>query len=77
MSCISLVISCLKFHVYSINVTLQGAIAQAGGVKALVDLIFKWSNGGEGVLVCQLLFRTSQDAHALTCILSLATVVHE
>ncbi|XP_027113367.2 protein ARABIDILLO 1-like [Coffea eugenioides] len=28
----------------------KGAIAQAGGVKALVDLIFKWSNGGEGVL---------------------------
>ncbi|XP_022863476.1 protein ARABIDILLO 1 isoform X1 [Olea europaea var. sylvestris] len=30
----------------------QGAIAEAGGVKALVDLIFKWSGstGGEGVL---------------------------
>ncbi|KAL0425773.1 UNVERIFIED_CONTAM: protein ARABIDILLO 1 [Sesamum radiatum] len=29
-----------------------GAIAEAGGVKALVDLIFKWSrsSGGEGVL---------------------------
>ncbi|KAL3537064.1 hypothetical protein ACH5RR_000430 [Cinchona calisaya] len=27
----------------------KGAIAQAGGVKVLVDLIFKWSNG-EGVL---------------------------
>lgn len=30
----------------------QGAIAEAGGVKALVDLIFKWSTGGDGVLVC-------------------------
>ncbi|KAM3266158.1 protein ARABIDILLO 1 [Capsicum annuum] len=30
---------------------LQAAIAEAGGVKALVDLIFKWSiTGGEGVL---------------------------
>ncbi|XP_023899766.1 protein ARABIDILLO 1 [Quercus suber] len=28
----------------------KGAIAEAGGVKALVDLIFKWSTGGEGVL---------------------------
>ncbi|GAB4844292.1 Protein ARABIDILLO 1 [Ancistrocladus abbreviatus] len=28
----------------------KGAIAEAGGVKALVDLIFKWSNGGDGVL---------------------------
>lgn len=31
---------------------VQGAIAKAGGVKALVDLIFKWSTGGDGVLVC-------------------------
>lgn len=31
---------------------MQAAIAEAGGVKALVDLIFKWSvTGGEGVLV--------------------------
>ncbi|TXG62528.1 hypothetical protein EZV62_009522 [Acer yangbiense] len=29
---------------------LSGAIAEAGGVKALVDLIFKWSSGGDGVL---------------------------
>ncbi|GAV82451.1 Arm domain-containing protein/F-box-like domain-containing protein [Cephalotus follicularis] len=28
----------------------KGAIAVAGGVKALVDLIFKWSSGGDGVL---------------------------
>ncbi|KNA26096.1 hypothetical protein SOVF_000160 [Spinacia oleracea] len=28
----------------------KGAIAKAGGVKALVDLIFKWSTGGDGVL---------------------------
>ncbi|XP_059651636.1 protein ARABIDILLO 1 [Cornus florida] len=28
----------------------KGAIADAGGVKALVDLIFKWSVGGDGVL---------------------------
>ncbi|KAG9141723.1 hypothetical protein Leryth_026643 [Lithospermum erythrorhizon] len=28
----------------------KGAIAEAGGIKALVDLIFKWSVGGEGVL---------------------------
>ncbi|CAB4269504.1 unnamed protein product [Prunus armeniaca] len=28
----------------------KGAIAEAGGVKALVDLIFKWSSGGDGVL---------------------------
>lgn len=28
----------------------KGAIAEAGGIKALVDLIFKWSNGGDGVL---------------------------
>ena len=26
-------------------------MAEAGGVKALVDLIFKWSTGGKGVLV--------------------------
>lgn len=31
---------------------LQGAIAEAGAVQALVDLIFKWSIGGDGVLVC-------------------------
>ncbi|KAJ6400233.1 hypothetical protein OIU84_015810 [Salix udensis] len=28
----------------------KGAIAEAGGVKALVDLIFKWFSGGDGVL---------------------------
>ncbi|RVW32317.1 Protein ARABIDILLO 1 [Vitis vinifera] len=28
----------------------KGAIAEAGGVKSLVDLIFKWSAGGDGVL---------------------------
>ncbi|XP_062073224.1 protein ARABIDILLO 1-like [Humulus lupulus] len=28
----------------------KGSIAEAGGVKALVDLIFKWSSGGDGVL---------------------------
>jgi hypothetical protein len=28
----------------------KSAIAEAGGVKALVDLIFKWSTGGDGVL---------------------------
>ncbi|OIV89599.1 hypothetical protein TanjilG_15872 [Lupinus angustifolius] len=28
----------------------KGAIAEAGGIKALVDLIFKWSSSGEGVL---------------------------
>ncbi|GAA0168889.1 hypothetical protein LIER_23494 [Lithospermum erythrorhizon] len=28
----------------------KGAIAEAGGIKALVDLIFKWTVGGEGVL---------------------------
>ncbi|CAL1406091.1 unnamed protein product [Linum trigynum] len=28
----------------------KGAIAEAGGVKVLVDLIFKWSSGGDGVL---------------------------
>ncbi|KAG9159519.1 hypothetical protein Leryth_026855 [Lithospermum erythrorhizon] len=28
----------------------KGAIAEAGGIKALVDLIFKWPVGGEGVL---------------------------
>uniref|UniRef100_A0A0C9RJM6 TSA: Wollemia nobilis Ref_Wollemi_Transcript_14430_3646 transcribed RNA sequence n=1 Tax=Wollemia nobilis TaxID=56998 RepID=A0A0C9RJM6_9CONI len=28
----------------------KGAIAAAGGVKALVDLIFKWASGGDGVL---------------------------
>ncbi|EEF50270.1 ubiquitin-protein ligase, putative [Ricinus communis] len=28
----------------------KGAIAEAGGIKALVDLIFKWSSGGDGVL---------------------------
>ncbi|KAJ8748731.1 hypothetical protein K2173_011283 [Erythroxylum novogranatense] len=28
----------------------KGAIAEAGGVNALVDLIFKWSSGGDGVL---------------------------
>lgn len=31
----------------------QAAIAEVGGIKALVDLIFKWSvNDSEGVLVC-------------------------
>ncbi|KAF2303563.1 hypothetical protein GH714_019187 [Hevea brasiliensis] len=28
----------------------KGTIAEAGGVKALVDLIFKWSSGSDGVL---------------------------
>ncbi|XP_074263151.1 protein ARABIDILLO 1 [Silene latifolia] len=28
----------------------KGAIAEAGSVKALVDLIFKWSSSGDGVL---------------------------
>lgn len=28
----------------------KGAIAEAGGVQALVDLIFKWSSTGDGVL---------------------------
>ncbi|KAF1895788.1 hypothetical protein Lal_00037904 [Lupinus albus] len=28
----------------------KGAIAEAGGIQALVDLIFKWSSSGEGVL---------------------------
>ncbi|KAF9617506.1 hypothetical protein IFM89_036710 [Coptis chinensis] len=28
----------------------KGAIARAGGVKALVNLIFKWSSGSDGVL---------------------------
>ncbi|KAE8696833.1 Protein ARABIDILLO 1 [Hibiscus syriacus] len=28
----------------------KAAIAEAGGVKALVDLIFKWSSGGDGVV---------------------------
>lgn len=28
----------------------KGSIAEAGGVRALVDLIFKWSSGGDGVL---------------------------
>nr|XP_043631042.1 protein ARABIDILLO 1 [Erigeron canadensis] len=28
----------------------KGAIAEAGGIKALVDLIFKWPKGGDGVL---------------------------
>ncbi|KAL6323059.1 hypothetical protein AAG906_024629 [Vitis piasezkii] len=28
----------------------KGAIMEAGGVKSLVDLIFKWSAGGDGVL---------------------------
>lgn len=34
---------------------VQGSIAEAGGVKALVDLIFKWSSGGDGVLVQSLI----------------------
>lgn len=28
----------------------KGAIAEAGGIRALVDLVFKWPSGGEGVL---------------------------
>lgn len=32
-------------------ILFQGAIAEAGGIKALVDLIFKWPRGGDGVLV--------------------------
>ena len=35
---------------------LQGAIAEAGGIKALVDLIFKWPSGTDGVLVIFLHF---------------------
>ena len=35
---------------------IQGAIAEAGGIKALVDLIFKWPRGGDGVLVRALIF---------------------
>lgn len=33
---------------------MQGAIAEVGGVQALVDLIIKWSKstGSESVLVC-------------------------
>lgn len=30
---------------------VQNAIAEAGGVKALVDLIFKWPYGIDGILV--------------------------
>lgn len=36
---------------------LQGAIAEAGGIKALVDLIFKWPFCNDGVLVCVCVFR--------------------
>lgn len=32
-------------------ILFQAAIAEAGGVKALVDLIFKWPSGIDGVLV--------------------------
>eukprot|EP00250_Pteridium_aquilinum_P002467 c1268_g1_i1 orf=484-3261(-) len=28
----------------------KGAIAEAGGIKALVELVFKWPHGGDGVL---------------------------
>lgn len=38
------------------RVYYQGAIAEAGGIKSLVDLIFKWSAGGDGVLVWVLVF---------------------
>ncbi|KAL1108645.1 hypothetical protein V6Z11_D03G125000 [Gossypium hirsutum] len=31
-------------------VLFQGAIAEAGGIKALVDLIFKWSSNTDGLL---------------------------
>ena len=30
----------------------QGAITEAGGIKALVDLIFKWPSSSDGILVC-------------------------
>lgn len=33
------------------NVCFQGDIAKAGGVKALVDLIFRWPSSSDGVLV--------------------------
>lgn len=44
-----------KFLFFIDEYSFQGAIAKAGGVKALVDLIFKWSASSDGVLVCILL----------------------
>jgi hypothetical protein len=32
-------------------VALQASIAVSGGIKALVDLIFRWPAGTDGVLV--------------------------
>lgn len=39
-------------------ILFQAAIAAAGGIKALVDLILRWPAGTDGVLVC--IFDTSQ-----------------
>lgn len=33
-------------------VPFQDAIAEAGGIKALVDLIFKWPSSTDELLVC-------------------------
>lgn len=50
---------------------IQAAIAEAGGVKALVDLIFKWSiSGGEGVLVCALATHVHMHVIPMPCILT-------
>lgn len=35
---------------YSHQCCLQGAIAEAGGIKVLIDLIYKWHAGNDGVL---------------------------
>jgi len=52
-------------------VQIQAAIAEAGGVKALVDLIFKWSiTGGEGVLVCALARHVHMHVIPMPCILT-------
>lgn len=51
------------------KVQLQAAIAEAGGVKALVDLIFKWSiTGGEGVLVRALAGHVHMHVIPMPCI---------
>jgi hypothetical protein len=47
-----LTIACGTFGNNSLNIFFfQTAIAASGGIKALVDLIFRWPAGTDGVLV--------------------------
>ncbi|KAF3553895.1 hypothetical protein F2Q69_00018042 [Brassica cretica] len=68
----------------------KSAIAEAGGVKALVDLIFRWPNGSDGVLAARALANLAahgdtnnnnaavgQEAGALEALVQLTQSPHE